>query len=406
MQSDTQLGTNGAGQLDAWSDPPCKQSALPREPRILSSRSSSPLPKLRDVGNEKGKGESLHIDLSARHRGKTTGGDRAALEVSEINGDFLRLTPDDIGAEQVVRVPRQKIPFQPLQAPNASKPWHSLTRHWGRAPRQSMKWLMLAGAAVVTLVVGTMLLLPQVNRANAVSLRSGDLVLVMDAEHLDDRTEAIALMMQRQNEVVEIYERLCESNSVDDMLSLLRDSEAIRPLLIESGWRAVPQIEQGKWKWGAGCEGDLVFGILNGVRDDYSKMELYFCETDSGLKLDWKATTAHSSADFAELARGSGDTSEIRGYLQAADFFTLAFPEDDYRSYRFQSSKTTDSVWVYAPIDSAMAQSLETSLRAGDILAAESKRRKVTLRLGSPPDGAMANQWLMMELLHKEWIAP
>ena len=30
----------------------------------------------------------------------------------------------------------------------------------------------------------------------------------------------------------------------------------------------------------------------------------------------------------------------------------------------------------------------------------------MTLRLSRGPDGAMPNQWLLVELLHKEWIAP
>jgi hypothetical protein len=124
------------------------------------------------------------------------------------------------------------------------------------------------------------------------------------------------------------------------------------------------------------------------------------------LKMDWKATTAHGTADFTTMAEGRGDASEIRGWIKPADFYTLAFPENEFRSYQLLSADQRQFLWVYARLDDPAQRVLDDEFMGGGILQGRAEPQKMTLSLGRGSADALPNQWAVMELLHKEWIAP
>ncbi len=386
------------GPDDVWGDP-----------EYLDAEGSAPLlalpakrPPRRRMEAAAGNG-ALRIGSRQLPPAESADHQAGGLEVEEINGAVLRLAPEMPAVE---RVPRQ-FTFQAREAGGGKKRRGGETGEWGRRPhRHSLLWVCGAGTAIVGVVVGAMVMLPRVNRANAVQLQPGGTDLVIDRVVADDGPRRMAAMMQRQAEALEIYDAFARAAMVDEALPLLRDPEAVEPLLRAAGWSISPPRAESGHGWNVKEENDVIHGILDGIRTDHSKFQAYFVDVDGELRLDWKASTAYGTADFAELAQGRGDPGEIRGWISPTDFYTLAFPENEYRAYRLLSPDVSKALWIYAEVGGEAAEALESSLRGGQILAGDKDERKVTLRLAPPPEGAMPNQWRLVELLHKDWIGP
>ncbi|HSP42721.1 MAG TPA: hypothetical protein VLO11_07625 [Luteolibacter sp.] len=386
------------GPDDVWGDPACLTEEGPQTLALPAKRQRKRRTKPESVA-DKG---ALRID--SRHRPRKNAELQAGgLEVEEINGAILRLAPEMPAVE---RVPRQ-FTFQAREPGIGKKRRGGETGEWGRRPhRHSLIWVCGAGTAIVGVVVGAMVMLPRVNRANAVEFQHGATELVIERIEEDDGPRLMAAMMRRQDEALEIYDAFTRARSVEELLPLLRDPAAVEALLRASvlgTW--APPAESGHG-WNVKEENGVIHGILDGIRADHSKFQAYFVDVDGALRIDWKATTAHGTAGFADLAEGRGDPAEIRGWLSPTDFYTLAFPENEYRAYRLLSSDETKALWVYAEVGGEAAQALEPSMRGGQILVGNKEQKKVTLRLAPAPDGSMPNQWRLVELLHKEWIAP
>jgi methyl coenzyme M reductase alpha subunit len=61
---------------------------------------------------------------------------------------------------------------------------------------------------------------------------------------------------------------------------------------------------------------------------------------------------------------------------------------------------------MYAARDSEVNLLLERHFKDGEIFHGAALASKMTLRLARGPQNALPNQWILAELLHKEWIAP
>ena len=388
------------GPDDEWDDPACLSAentasvALPAErPRKSRSPNESP-----------GENGALRIDSSQRPRKLATEDPpQRGLEVQEINGTVLRLVPEMPPLE---RMPR-RVTFQARGPGNGKKRVGAETGEWGRRPpRQSLLWVCGAGSVIAGLVVGAMVLLPRVNRANAIQSPPGGAELVIDRIVADEGPRLVAAMLQRQAEALELYRAFTGARRVEELLPLLHQPDTVEPLVRDSIPGILAPPAESVHNWNVKDDDGVIHGILDGMRVDHSKFQAYFIDVAGELRIAWKATTAYGTAEFAELAEGRGDPGEIRGWISPADFYTLSFPENGYRAYRLLSPDEMEALWVYAEVDGEAAQALEPWLRGGQILAGHNEKKKATLRLAPPPEGAMPNQWRLVELLHKEWIAP
>jgi hypothetical protein len=326
------------------------------------------------------------------------------LEIVKINDHVLRLAPE---LPAVERVPR-KTTFRPRQADSAEDDdrLSGESAKWGIPQSHSLWWLYGAGAAIIFMVVGAMAMLPRVNRANTIQVRPGQLELVIDPVDADDLQHRVNAMSERQSEAQALFDAYANARTVDQVLPLLRDPATVKPLLHATGWdRLVPR-ERTANAWAAHAENGLVYGMLTGALSDHSRFLIYCVDQGGALRIDWKASTGHGTAAFPILADGIGDPSEIRGWIAPADFYTHMFPESDYRAYRLLSPDEQVALWVFAAADGKAAAELDPLFRGGHILGGNKQARKVTLRLAPPPEGAMPNHWLLVELLHKGWIRP
>lgn len=94
-----------------------------------------------------------------------------------------------------------------------------------------------------------------------------------------------------------------------------------------------------------------------------------------------------------------------------ADYYTAAYPESGYQSFRLISKNDEAIIWCYQPRQSAtyakLISQFQTSLFTPEAPTSESTTlQKITLRLERGPSDALPNQWLIGELLHFEWLAP
>jgi hypothetical protein len=99
-------------------------------------------------------------------------------------------------------------------------------------------------------------------------------------------------------------------------------------------------------------------------------------------------------------------SAEVRVDAAPVAYYTMAFPEDHYRAFRLVLSESENFIWGYvvrgSPADHAMEEIFMEKLQFSDKPASS----KVRLRLTRGKDGAMANQWLILDVLHKGWVTP
>jgi hypothetical protein len=259
------------------------------------------------------------------------------------------------------------------------------------------------------MVILALVMLPSIDKSSAERPRPGDIELVLEPDGMNADAIAIKSMLARQAEAEQIMRALVSASSVPDILPSLRDAEEIAGLVQADHHLIGTFINQPPPQtvhWTALQRDGLTYGLLKGTLPDYSDFEAYFVMRDDKLVLDWKASSAFSTADFGELATKRGDPSEIRAWVSNAGFYTLAFPEDEFQCHQLLSPDKKQSIWAYSRRGSDVENLINTRLNQGYILQSEAESMKATLRLEAGPAEALTNQWLIGELLHKDWIAP
>jgi hypothetical protein len=328
------------------------------------------------------------------------------LEVHEIDGSVVRLA---VEKTTLPKVPR-KFAFHAKPAENTqSCPHQGEDKEWGRSRTHSLRWLLIASVGVITLIAVAMLLLPLINEANAVRLLPGQDALMLEPEEKLEDLESLNRMLTRQPDAEQIFRSFASATIAADIFPLVRDAETVQPLI-----RANPRptIVSKAWlppadtSWSVFANHGKPCGLLEGTLPDFSKFSAYLVMSNNQLLLDWKATTGYGTATFEALQQNQGDPREIRGKILTAGFFTATFPEDTYQSYQLVAPTDDKAIWCYTRRGDAADETIGKLFADGAILTASKEPQKVTLRLERGPSGALPNQWLIGEMLHKDWIIP
>ncbi len=321
------------------------------------------------------------------------------LEVQEIRSDVVRLLPEEPEAGRA-------RPQPVLQERQASADDLGEAREWGSSKKQSIFWMLGAGVVVAALIIVAIMALPFINKPNAARPHSGQPEWVV--ETMADG-QALSDMLARQAEAVSVFRKYAHASSAEEVLPLVREPEAVADLIRakhrppnDPADQRPPRIRT----WGARENQSLTYGILTGTLPDYSEFETYFTVADGRLVMDWKASIAHGTADFSELAQNRGNPAEIRGWIEPMDFYNQVYPEESFQSYQLRSPDREKIIWVYARRGSDTHARLKALLKGGYILEGRKDPGKVTVRLAPGPAYSLPNQWALVELLHKEWITP
>ncbi|MFK7851244.1 MAG: hypothetical protein AB8D78_09725 [Akkermansiaceae bacterium] len=283
---------------------------------------------------------------------------------------------------------------------------------WGeKTTNSSTRWMLYSGLGIVGLVMISLLLTEWNMRDVAIEpgvSRFGELVEEVESEPVDEGIEVLSdPLADKQNLATEIYAKFVTAKSIDDLRDIVFKADRVMPI-IESSWKPIDA--RPNWSpddltsWAIVEEDELRFGLLAGMGPDFMPFGAFFHYTDSGLKLDWKATTGYSSAPFSELKKGQGNAEEVRALLSSADFYTVAFPDDQFRAYRMTSPDEETILWGYVNSGSDLAKRLTELFETGQITGESNAELQVTLSLVRGPEGALSNQWIIHDFICLNWI--
>lgn len=326
------------------------------------------------------------------------------LEVQQIDGTVVRLAPEEPSVEKMPR----HIAFHERPAREVEEPARrGEGKEWGRSRKQSFRWILGLSAVVVAMVVVGLMMLPSINKPNLARKGESGPVYVPDKD--SKGTEALNAMLGRQGEAEQVFRKYASAQVADDVLHLIRSPRLVEPLLraafkpgtVDKDW-----VPGDNTQWSVFEVGNIQYGILEGRFPDFTNFAAYFIFGDDQLLLDWKATTAYGSSGFDALALGKGDPTEIRGRLSPSGYYSAVFPESDYQSYQLISADKEQAIWCYASRDGEAHAKLTPIFKSGDILQSAPTEQKVTLRLNRGPEDALPNQWVIAEMLHKDWLIP
>lgn len=332
----------------------------------------------------------------------TTGG----LEVQEISGKVVRL---DLAEPSPPKVARQ-ITFHAKPVPEVVPAnERGEGREWGGTNRKSMRWMIGAGAATVSIVVLVLLLLPVINAPNAVQADPNFKVVIEEKESRMEAVEQMNALLTRRSEAERILQAISSAGYVDDVVPFILKGTELKEILRKT-WHSLADFRRwsptGPGQWEVFQANERPYAQMAGSSPEHPGYATYFTTENGRLMLDWKATTAFGTATFEELEKGAGDASEIRGYISSTDYYNNAWPEDSYRSFRFVSPDQGSSIWCYARRGSEAEAIIAPLFTPGEIVQEAESERKVTLRLKPGRHESAANQWLIEEILHVDWVTP
>ena len=149
--------------------------------------------------------------------------------------------------------------------------------------------------------------------------------------------------------------------------------------------------------------------MLWGLREDFAPFQAYFIREGGRLRLDWRATEAFSEIPIADLpSAGKVSGVTVRCLAEAKSFYTMAFPEDRFRSFLLSGPDPEHILWGYVEVGSELHLELRDALtrQVGMLNRQEGQKKRLTLVLETPESRQRENQFLISEMLHIEWATP
>ena len=398
----------------ALSDPACQPPAVedgrvPIQPRLVVS------PRRREAAKAMAESEGLRIAPRVRAAQSAPpdhvepSGSRPKIEVQEIGKEIVRLE----SAAAAPYVERQD-PLPKLQ-PRPVKPHRresGSVADWGKAASNSYQWLGWGGLGVALLVLAGLLIQPRLQqkgeRAATDDLHS--LRVVEDVVRTEDPTvffeQNPVQVVEEIHQALTIYAR---ARTLDEARPVIRHAEKLGPRLSRA-WKS----------WNVSADwaisdsdvisydsvGKVPYAMITGTRPDFSRYRVFLVREDGRMQVDWEASEGLCSHSVQELNDPGLAGAEVRVDASPVAYYTLAFPEDRYRAFRLVLGESEDFIWGYvekgSPADLAMEDIFMEKRQFSDKPASG----KVRLRLRRGDGGAMANQWLILDVLHKGWVTP
>jgi len=277
-------------------------------------------------------------------------------------------------------------------------------------PHVTRNWIICAGALVIAIVVGAISLSvfsKDESEIAKVSIYKEIKQEVAQKESMSEREQLLSELFDGEDQAKKIFAKYATSRSVDDFIDTIYLSDKNRnliskiwePMDVEPGW------EPNKFcTWTVDEDADAQFGILSGMLADLSGFTAIFRKEGDSMKMDWRATTAHSSADYSALMKGEGDTKEIRAILSPDDFHTFTLPEGVYRCYKLSSPNRMANIWAYTKLRSVIDQKLISQFTPGQLIGEVSSEIPVVLVLARGSAEFLPNQWIISKVVRLSWL--
>jgi hypothetical protein len=379
-------------------------------PEILKPAATG-LPKIRKITEKKSERlmtsrEGLELGLKIDLEGARPTQNKGGLEVQEIGGEVVRLDQPEPSQPKVERL--YKFHPKPTKA-EVSSFRRGEGKDWGKAKsRSATVWIVVASATVFTFIILGLMLQPVINASNTIQADPNKKTYVIENQIIKGIEEFNDMLLKRKK-AFQGFTSFARATHPDDILPLVWNAPQVESQLRES-WKpyGIPK----SWSppntslWSALELDGRLYGILEGHLPDHSKFTAYFLIHQNRLMIDWKATTAFASASFDDLKAGTGNPSEIRGWISPSIFYNSCFQESEYQSFRLASPNRENSVWCYIRRDHAGYPKIASLFHKGEIIQESATEKKITLGLEPGPAGAMPNQWSIREIHGIDWVTP
>ena len=234
---------------------------------------------------------------------------------------------------------------------------------------------------------------------------------VFEKQQQLDREEEYVLVHSGEliQQAEKLLERYAAATSLEQVLPLVRDPEQVKERMsrLWKPWGTDPMLAAGEKIESFVLEESARPGIsLKGSKGDFTPFNMVFVLEGEGLKLDWEASHGIGEVQVSELLEGAAAQDRVvRGIIQPTEFYTLAFPESRFRSFRLADAGGDLFIWVYAPLDSTVASVLKTEFNEGSLLLEKNVQIPATVRL-SGTGGTSGKCYEITEMLHKGWVRP
>lgn len=279
-----------------------------------------------------------------------------------------------------------------------------------RARRGLARWTgwMAVGTCVAVVAAVTGLMLAGKGKVSNAASNPG---YVFEEKQQLDREQEYLLVHSKEliKQAEMLLERYAVAASVEEILPLVRDAEKVKERMVRlwKPWGTDPILAAGEEMTGFVLEESERAGIsLKGRKGDFSSFDMVFIREGEGLKLDWEASHGIGELQVAELAEGvAAEGRVVRGIIQPTEFYTLAFPDSRFRSFRLADASGDHFIWVFAPLGSTVASVLKSEFNEGSVLLEKSAQIAATVRL-SGTGGSSGKCYEITEMLHKGWVTP
>jgi hypothetical protein len=275
--------------------------------------------------------------------------------------------------------------------------------------RATLIWIISAGAVVIFIVVGAILL----SRPAKPESESPKLTIFSDTK--TDKPEkgeikakeSLDMLIDGDDQAKMIFAKYATAKELDDFIDIiyLPDknrkliSDVWEPLGMASGW------EPGdNSTWLVMETGGARYGVLTGVLANSMNFRAVLRQDGDAMKIDWRATTGYSSANYAELKHGKGDAMEIRAILSPGDFHTFSLPEGEFRCYRLTSPDRGENIWAYTKLNSAYDAKLVSQFIPSQLTGEAPREIPVVMVLARGPSQSLPNQWIVSNVVRLNWL--
>ena len=324
---------------------------------------------------------------------------KAQVKVREISGAPVQKSLPERPASG--KVERKEVAFTP--APVGRQGIEE--KEWGEATTFKLRWVLPITFGMIAMVIGC---LAALHIMDPFGTRDDDNSDEQRAQQLEAARDAMLKdIAERKDEARKLYSDFASSRVVEEILPMIRNSGELEGLIRRIGHQPLADRQWEvpmKTSWKSHVFNGRLYAILKGEHENFTDFRAYFVVENDQLLLDWKATTAYSTASFADLSQGKGDASEVRGVMKPATLYTDVWPEGEYRCYQLISPDGDDVIWCYAKVGTDEAKILHRHFMRGEIVDRQDEALLLTLELKRGTDGGLPNQWLIEGLHHHEWI--
>ena len=274
----------------------------------------------------------------------------------------------------------------------------------------SFVWIVGAGAGVILIVVAAIFLsyVGRVGGAPGKQSSFGNITPERIQKEVGFKGgKALHSLINGEERAKEIFATYATSKSVGDFMGMAYKAEK-NSEVIAGRWKPLGMVPE--WKPDDNCtwivmeEAGIEFGVLLGFLADSSEFRAVFRLEGDSMKMDWKATTGYSSADYSELKQGLGNGLEIRAILSPGDFHTFALSEDEYRCFTLLAPDRQEKVWGYTKLKRADDVLLHSQFLPGQLTGEMLGEISVLLVLERGSTESLPNQWIISKVVRLSWL--